>query len=330
LRATARWAALATLVACGGPGGTGTPPATPTSASAHIGAAGGQVATSDGSLDVYVPYGALNGDVVVTIAKVAPPADGALGAVFQVGPASTPLGKAITLTFRFASSDLAGVDPDALAVATFEDGQWRRYPSWSDRGAQTVAAQVPRFSICGVVPPGVGVDAPPIVQDGGAADAPVDAAPDGGAGVDGAAATGGKGGSGASSGMGGGGSGGQGGSSGHGGSSGGGGASGRGGSGGGGASGRGGSGGAGQGGAGSGGHQGDAGGTAGGAEDGGRDVGGTGDAASEAGQAGPEAGAGADLAFCWRPSPGDGRAGSRRVILRRQFRSPPASAWPAG
>src|SRR4051812_42723836 len=51
-----------------------------------VGAAGGTLATSDGTLTVAIPPGALGSDVTITIAEVTAPATGAIGKTYEIGP----------------------------------------------------------------------------------------------------------------------------------------------------------------------------------------------------------------------------------------------------
>jgi hypothetical protein len=145
-------------------GGSTAKTSTPTVGMATIGLAGGHVATSDGSIDVFVPYGAVTSNIVVSIHKIDAPAAGSVGSVFEIGPSGMTFARRISLTFHYQMADLGATDPETLSVATFEDGLWRLYPSQTDRGAGTVAAEVTHFSPWAVVLPGSGVNAtiPPV------------------------------------------------------------------------------------------------------------------------------------------------------------------------
>lgn len=211
-RRVAGVAALFALAACidsgAGSDSGGGPTATPSSGSATVGLAGGHVTTSDGAIDVFLPYGALSANVSIKVQKIAAPAAGSVGPVFEITPSGTTFSRPIVLTFHYRTADLGGADPETLSIATYEGGQWHLYPSRTDMGAGTVAADVPHFSPWAVVLPGSGT-----IVDAGVppADAAVDATtsqdaqPDigsggngggaaGAGGTTGAAGTGGKGG----------------------------------------------------------------------------------------------------------------------------------------
>jgi hypothetical protein len=156
-------------------GGLTVTTSTPTVSMATIGLAGGHVATSDGSIDVFVPYGAVTSNVMVSIHKIDAPAAGSVGTVFEIGPSGMTFARRISITFHYQMADLGATDPETLAVATFQDGLWRLYPSQTDRGAGTVAADVTHFSPWAVVLPGSGVDATlPPADASVPPDAPID------------------------------------------------------------------------------------------------------------------------------------------------------------
>src|SRR5579863_2971864 len=140
-----RLAAIAIVAACACTTHNAIGPSA-TESSATIGVAGGHVATADGSIDVFIPYGALASTIVVSVQEIASPASGSVGPVFEISPSGTTFSKPVVLTFRFGADDLAGADPETLSVATFSDGQWRLFSSRTDAGAGTVAADVTHFS----------------------------------------------------------------------------------------------------------------------------------------------------------------------------------------
>ena len=93
--------------------------------SAVIGTAGGMLASSDGTLRVAIPAGALPGDVTVTIVPTMSPGSGAIGTVYELGPTGTQFAIPVTLTFGFSPNSLGTTDPALLRVATFAAGSWR-------------------------------------------------------------------------------------------------------------------------------------------------------------------------------------------------------------
>ncbi len=102
------------------PGGTGTD----TQAQKTVGAAGGQVSTSDGALTVTIPAGALPADVKITIEEIATAPDGSIGKAYEIGPSGTQFAVPVTLAFKYAGADLLGNDPASLEAATIVNGDW--------------------------------------------------------------------------------------------------------------------------------------------------------------------------------------------------------------
>jgi hypothetical protein len=89
-----------------------------------IGAAGGQVTTSDGDLSIVVPAGALAKDTVITVEEVPAPASGAIGKTYEIGPTGTQFLAPVTLSLRYAQADLQGNVAASLEVATIVSGAW--------------------------------------------------------------------------------------------------------------------------------------------------------------------------------------------------------------
>ncbi len=111
-----------------------------------VAAAGGQASTSTGTFRVQVPPGALKVDGAITIQQVDPPAPGALGPVYDVGPTGTLFQRPVTLSFSFAGLSLAGVDPTTLHVATLSGGKWVPVTSAVDRASSVVTGQITHLS----------------------------------------------------------------------------------------------------------------------------------------------------------------------------------------
>jgi hypothetical protein len=124
-----------------------------------VGAAGGQVSTANGSFKMQVPLGALRQDTAITI-RTDPPAVGAFGPVYEVGPTGTQFQRGVTLSLSFAGVDFGGADPDSLHVATLSGGRWVPVTSTTDRVSLVVTGQITHLSpwtlivYTGVVPPG--------------------------------------------------------------------------------------------------------------------------------------------------------------------------------
>jgi hypothetical protein len=111
-----------------------------------VAAAGGQASTATGTFKVQVPPGALKVDGSITIQQVDPPAPGALGPVYDVGPTGTSFQRPVTLSFSFAGLSLAGVDPTTLHVATLSGGNWVPVTSAVDRASSVVTGQITHLS----------------------------------------------------------------------------------------------------------------------------------------------------------------------------------------
>lgn len=95
LLVTASLVAAAQLLGCGGGGGSSS--AAPTTASKTIGAAGGTV-TLTGGAAVQIPAGALAADTTVTVAQLATPPAGAVGAAYDLGPSGTTFSQPVTVS----------------------------------------------------------------------------------------------------------------------------------------------------------------------------------------------------------------------------------------
>jgi hypothetical protein len=171
-------------------------------------AAGGQVSTANGHFKMQIPPGALKQDTAFTI-RVDPPAVGAFGPVYEVGPTGTQFQRSVTLSLSFAGVDFGGGDPNSLHVATLSAGRWVPVTSTTDLVSLIVTGQIPHLSpwTLIVVPPdaGTGGDLDAGVGGDVAAEASGDAPEGGTAGHDGgtdstgaggAAGSGGEGGSG--------------------------------------------------------------------------------------------------------------------------------------
>ncbi|BDG05255.1 hypothetical protein [Anaeromyxobacter oryzae] len=154
-------ALAAALAACGGgprasssSGTTPTTRPTPTPVgapigvpvSAHIDAAGGELATPDGLLEITIPPGAISAPQDFTIQEIVNYAPGSIGGAYRLGPDGTKFAKPVSITFK---ADVSAHDLDDLAIA-YQDagsGYWVR-PAGAvrDRAAGTVTVTTPHFS----------------------------------------------------------------------------------------------------------------------------------------------------------------------------------------
>ena len=119
--------------------------------SAVVGTSGGMLASSDGTLQVVIPPGALSNDVMVTIAPTPSPGAGSLGKVYEIGPTGTQFATPVTLTLDYSAVSLAGTDPSMLRVATFAAGSWQILSGASvDMQGRTVSGTTTHLSPYGI------------------------------------------------------------------------------------------------------------------------------------------------------------------------------------
>lgn len=123
------------VVACAsssaGPGTTDASPAvtgigvasgTPTTAT--IGAAGGQLASSDGAFTIMVPAGALAANTVIGVQPITNLAPGGMGTSYQLTPDGQTFNTPVQLVFNYLDAELLGSPTTALRIA-YQDSQRR-------------------------------------------------------------------------------------------------------------------------------------------------------------------------------------------------------------
>jgi hypothetical protein len=133
------------LAGCGG-GSSQLVPTGKTS-SATIGTTGGNLASTDGALQVVIPAGALPSNVMVSVTPTTPPGSGSIGTVYEIGPTGTQFTTPITLTLQYDASKLGGTDPSMLRVATYASGGWQMLPGAKiDTQAKTVSGTTTHLS----------------------------------------------------------------------------------------------------------------------------------------------------------------------------------------
>jgi hypothetical protein len=145
--AAASWLGLA-VAACTTPTPTGAiPDASADTAQGVIGTAGGTLSTPDGVLTLAVPPGAVDRDVLFTVGPTPAPLLGAVGAVFEMGPAGTQFAVPATVTIRYTDAERGDAAASDLLVATVVAGLWQPLSSERvDTAARSVAAQTPHLS----------------------------------------------------------------------------------------------------------------------------------------------------------------------------------------
>ncbi len=119
-----------------------------------IGPAGGSIGAM--GVTVTVPAGALNADLLMTIALAAQPGpSGTVGRVFDIGPTGTMFAKPITIAFDYAVAQLGGLPPSDFAVETSSTSAGASWTPLSqivvDVAAQTIAGQTSHMSLYALV-----------------------------------------------------------------------------------------------------------------------------------------------------------------------------------
>lgn len=126
---------LVTLTGCGGDSGT-SPEPQPEPLPGElgtVGAAGGQLQTTDGGVSLSFPPGAVSNDVTITVNPVSSPVEDenlAPGTVYEFGPSGTRFSQPVELSLRFDPSALPGNRaPEAATISTLVDGVWQTIDS---------------------------------------------------------------------------------------------------------------------------------------------------------------------------------------------------------
>lgn len=113
-----------------------------------IGAAGGELASSDGRVRVIVPAGAFASPREVSLQPISNQAPGGRGSAWRLEPSGQPFGEPVTLAFHYDDKDVAGSAPQALAIASQDEkGRWSiaRKPVL-DTAAHSLSVAVDHFS----------------------------------------------------------------------------------------------------------------------------------------------------------------------------------------
>lgn len=150
------------LVGCGGSDPTA--PADPDRIEATLGAGGGELVGDQGIFDGLVlvaPAGALTGDVKLVVTEAVdtnplPEGGVSLGPQFRLGPADTPLAKALTVTVPYSPARLDEEDGDPLAVKVWyvgPDGWALLEPTARSDTSVTVALDLPTAFGAGLFSP---------------------------------------------------------------------------------------------------------------------------------------------------------------------------------
>lgn len=115
---------------------------------AVIGAAGGELASADGSVKIKVPAGAVAGDKTFSIQ----PVDNMLrpgkpdNRAFRLLPEDAAFAKPVMVTFKYAPEDITAGAEDVLRLAyQTVDGHWKSVPAALDKTRKTLSADVSHF-----------------------------------------------------------------------------------------------------------------------------------------------------------------------------------------
>jgi hypothetical protein len=109
-----------------------------------IGTQGGTLGIGD--VSVIIPPGALDHEVVISIAPIDSPLPGSVGQAYELEPTGTQFSKPITVGFNYTSSELGG-NPGGFAVSTVSDGAWQAISSPAiDSYALVISGTTTHFS----------------------------------------------------------------------------------------------------------------------------------------------------------------------------------------
>lgn len=113
-----------------------------------IGAAGGNIASGDGKLNITVPAGAVTGNTTFSVEPVTNTLPGSPGIAYRLKPEGIKFAKPLTLQFNYLASDLDSTDAEALFMAyQSNDGIWRMVTNTQlNKQAQTLTVQSDHFS----------------------------------------------------------------------------------------------------------------------------------------------------------------------------------------
>ena len=141
-----------TVTAPSPPSGGGAP--APPSNKKDIGSAGGELSAFEGKAKIAIPPGALDKTISISIQKIDlvqvplfPPAFKLMGEIYEFGPGGIKFTKPVTITLKYDSTKLEGVQEDTMAIYYLdEQGNWVKLTSFVDKANRAVSAQVDHFS----------------------------------------------------------------------------------------------------------------------------------------------------------------------------------------
>ncbi len=132
------------------PDPTTTPAGTPNGAvtTQSIGAAGGSLTSTDGTVTISVPAGALATATDISIQPITPQSPGAVGTGYRLGPEGVTFSAPVSLSFHYQDADILRSAPELLWIASQDAaGAWRFSDDVVlDKTAQTVTVTTTHFS----------------------------------------------------------------------------------------------------------------------------------------------------------------------------------------
>jgi hypothetical protein len=127
------------------PNAIGTPKGSPTKKA--IGPAGGSISSPDGRITVNVPQQAVSEAVDFSIQPLTNMAPGGLGDAYRLEPNGQTFSVPVNLTFKFADEEVAGTEPEALAIAYQDNvGVWRTSLPEIDKQKKSYTVSTTHFS----------------------------------------------------------------------------------------------------------------------------------------------------------------------------------------
>ncbi len=122
---------------------------TPTGPAVHkqIGAAGGEIVSSDGTLRLIIPAGALTTETDIAIQPITNELGG-LGSAYRLTPHGQTFNSPITIEFTYVATDTAGTRPEGLDIAyQDETGSWQMLTNTTvNRAQKKLSATTTHFS----------------------------------------------------------------------------------------------------------------------------------------------------------------------------------------
>jgi len=113
-----------------------------------VGPLGGTVVSSDGSLSLTFPAGALSEDTAIVIQPISNKAQGGVGTAYRLEPQGIQLSQAVRLTFSYSDSEAQGRSIGGIGIATqTPEGYWQWMKSAVvDTNNKTISVDTNHFS----------------------------------------------------------------------------------------------------------------------------------------------------------------------------------------